>query len=233
MIAAAGSGERLGVGGPKAFASLAGRPLLDHSLLAVAACEAIDRVVIAAPAGHLDTALQRLAEASGLEGEAVAGGETRADSVRAALALVETELVLIHDAARPLVEPGLFDAIVARLCAEAEADAVIAAAPIVDTVKRSSRPHQGAEAGLVEATIPREDLWAAQTPQGFRTERLREAQARAESAGSLAEATDEASLIESAGGTVLLERSPTSNIKITGPADIRLAAALLAGLRRV
>ncbi len=232
MIAAAGSGERLGVGGPKAFASLAGRPLLDHSLLAVVACEAIDRVVIAAPTGHLDTA-QRLAQASGLEGEAVAGGETRADSVRAALALVETELVLIHDAARPLVEPGLFDAIVARLCAEAEADAVIAAAPIVDTVKRSSRPHQGAEAGLVEATIPREDLWAAQTPQGFRTERLREAQARAESAGSLAEATDEASLIESAGGTVLLERSPTSNIKITGPADVRLAAALLAGPRRV
>lgn len=229
MIAAAGSGERLGAGGPKAFATLAGRPLLDHSLLAVAACEAIDRVVIAVPAGHLDTALERLTAVGGLEGEAVAGGETRADSVRAALALVETELVLIHDAARPLVESELFDAIVARLSADAEADAVIAAAPIVDTVKRSSRPHQGLDAGLVEVTIPREDLWAAQTPQGFRSDRLRDAQARAESAGSLTQATDEATLIEAAGGNVLLQRSPASNIKITGPADIRLATALLAG----
>jgi 2-C-methyl-D-erythritol 4-phosphate cytidylyltransferase len=190
---------------------------------------AIDRVVIAVPDGHLGPARERLAEVGGLGGEAVAGGETRAESVRAALALVETELVLIHDAARPLVEPGLFDAIVARLSTEADADAVIAAAPIADTVKRSSRSHGADEPGRVEATIPRENLWAAQTPQGFRSEHLREAQARAQSAGSLAEATDEASLIESAGGTVLLERAPTSNIKITGSADMRLAAALLAG----
>ena len=234
MIAAAGSGRRLGAGGPKAFVEVGGRSLLAHALAAVASCTTIERVVIAAPPEALAGAADALAAHRGLEGEVIAGGDTRAASVRAALEAVGTDLVLIHDAARPLATADLFDAIVARLRAEPAADSVIAAAPIADTVKRGRRTRADAGVGgEVAETIPRDDLWAAQTPQGFRVERLRDAQARAEASGSLATATDEASLIESVGGTVLLEPSGGPNLKVTDEEDLRVVAALLAGSDRV
>ncbi len=208
-------------------------PLLDHSLAAIAAGETVTEVVIAAPAGDQERARELLAGHPGLSGEVVAGGETRAESVSRAMIGVGTDLVLVHDAARPLAPPGLFDAIVARLSDEDRADAVVAATPIADTVKRSRKPHDGSGPGTVLATVPREDLWLAQTPQGFRVERLRSAQRRAEQAGALAAATDEAALIEAEGGIVLLERSPGANFKITDELDLRLAGALLAGGGRV
>jgi 2-C-methyl-D-erythritol 4-phosphate cytidylyltransferase len=199
----------------------------------VAASAAVTGVVIAAPAGDRDRARELLAGHPSLSGEVVEGGETRAESVSRALAGVGTDLVLVHDAARPLAPPELFDAIAARLVADDRADAVVAAAPVTDTVKRSVEPHDDAPDGTVAATVPRGQLWLAQTPQGFRVESLRAAQGRAAAVGALATATDEAGLIEAAGGIVLLERSPASNLKITDADDLRMAEALLGGGGRV
>ncbi len=121
----------------------------------------------------------------------------------------------------------LVDRIVARLAASPEASGVIAAAPIADTVKRAGG-RSGEEGGAtVAGTLDRDLLWAAQTPQAFRVEALRDAQARAEAAGELELATDEAWLIERAGGTVLLEPAGAGNLKVTTPEDVLIAAALL------
>jgi 2-C-methyl-D-erythritol 4-phosphate cytidylyltransferase len=227
VIAAAGSGERLGAGGPKAFVELAGKPLLAHSLEAIAAAQRISAVVIAAPPGPaLEQARALLAQRPALDGVVVAGGPSRAESVALALAHVETELVLVHDAARPLAPPALWDAIVARLEQDPDLAAVIAAAPVTDTIKRAE---PGAE--IVTGTIAREGLWAAQTPQGFRVTALREAQETARSQGRLAGATDEARLIEEAGGRVTVEPAPTRNLKVTTADDLLIAAALLGGPR--
>jgi 2-C-methyl-D-erythritol 4-phosphate cytidylyltransferase len=150
---------------------------------------------------------------------AVAGGEHRSESVANALELVDEELVVVHDAARPLVTPGLVDAVVEELAAEDAAAAVIAAAPVSDTIKEAS------EEGLVERTVDRSRLWAVQTPQAFRIDSLREALAVAPS--DLAAATDEAMLVERRGGLVLIHSAPPENIKVTTPFDLRAAELLL------
>ena len=154
----------------------------------------------------------------------MAGGETRAESVQRALERVETEIVVIHDAARPLVTAALIDAVVQKLSDRPDADGVIAAAALTDTVKRARDP-LGAGDPIVAKTESREHLWAAQTPQAFRTEALRAAYG----AGPhrVAAATDEAMLIEEAGGKVLIEPAPASNIKVTTPEDLRVAELLL------
>ena len=210
MIAAAGSGQRLGAGGPKAFVELAGRPLLEWSLRACQVAASIEAVVVAAPPGEEDRV-----EQDGVE--VVKGGATRAESVATALERVETELVAIHDAARPLVTAQLFDAVLGELAAAEHAAGVIAAAPLTDTVK------QARDDRVVERTLDRSRLWGAQTPQAFRTAALREAIA----AGDAAEATDEAMLVEAAGGTVLLHDPEAPNLKVTSAEDLRLAELLL------
>lgn len=213
MIAAAGSGLRLGAGGPKAFVELVGRPLIEWSLAALEAANAIERVVVAVPEafeGDLGAGVVQ-----------VNGGPSRAESVLSAMEVVEGEFVLIHDAARPLARPELFDRVVARL-AESGADGVIAAAPVADTLKRAG------EGGVVERTVDRSGLWGAQTPQAFRVEALRAAQRAAGEAGELVGATDEAWLIERAGGEVLLEVAGGPNLKVTEEADLAVAEALLA-----
>ncbi len=220
MIAAAGSGRRLGAGGPKALVPLAGRPMLEWSLRALEAAETIAAIVVAAPPGH-EGEVQAIA---GARAAVLAGGATRAESVALALAEVEGELVMIHDAARPLVSSALVERVLARL-AGSEADGVIAAAPVADTLKR------GGERGAVTETVPRAGLWAAQTPQAFRVEALRDAQESARVAGELAAATDEGWLIERAGGSVLLEPAGQANPKVTDAADLQVAEALLAGRR--
>jgi 2-C-methyl-D-erythritol 4-phosphate cytidylyltransferase len=234
VFAAAGSGERLGAGGPKAFVRLAGRPMIEWSLLAAAAAETIEAAVIAAPPGAEDEAERSLA-AAGIAGVVVAGGRTRAESVRLAIAEAATDLVAVHDAARPLVEASLFDDVVRRLAA-GDADAAIAATPINDTVKQgvAARPSSGpAEPVAVAATLPRERLWAAQTPQAFRATALAAAQERATAAGELEGATDEAALIEAAGGVVILVPAPARNLKVTTAQDLATAEALLAAAGRV
>ena len=176
--------------------------------------------MIAAPSGDEDRAAGLAGEA-GVDVAVVPGGESRSESVAVGLAAVDSELVVVHDAARPLVTAELVDAIVAKLASHPDAAGVIAAAPIADTVKRASedRPEQ------IEGTEPRDHLWGAQTPQAFRAPALQEALGAGQAA--LAAATDEAMLVERAGGTVLLHPSPVQNLKVTTPADLRLAELLL------
>ena len=155
----------------------------------------------------------------GLETEVVAGGSSRSGSVAAALALARTDVVAVHDAARPLVTPELIDALVGALARSPQAAGIIAATPITDTVKRVG------DGRTIERTEDRERLWAAQTPQVFRAEALREA--HASEPASPAGATDDALLVERAGGTVLIEPAPGANLKVTTTADLTLAKLLL------
>jgi 2-C-methyl-D-erythritol 4-phosphate cytidylyltransferase len=225
VIAAAGSGDRLGAGGPKSLVVAADRPLIAWCVEAFAAAASVRAAVIAAPAGY-EGALEGAAAAAGgaLPITVVTGASSRGESVGIGLERVETDLVAVHDAARPLVTPELIEALIARLGSSAGADGVIAAAPVTDTIKRV------ADSATVQATEDREHLWAAQTPQLFRARRLRDAHAA--SSGALAEATDDAVLVERQGGTVLVEPAPAENLKVTTGADLRLAELLLAERER-
>jgi len=156
---------------------------------------------------------------------AVAGGATRSESVAAGLERVETEVVAVHDAARPLVTPELIDELVAKLLDRPDAAAVIAAAPLTDTIKRGSESRPASGAGDVAETMNRDELWAAQTPQVFRAAALREALNT--DPKRLATATDDAMLVEQAGGTVLIHPSPAENIKVTTAMDLRIAELLV------
>jgi 2-C-methyl-D-erythritol 4-phosphate cytidylyltransferase len=205
LLVAAGSGERLGAGRPKAFVVLAGRPMLEWSLEALRAA-GITEIVVAAPPGH---------EVEGCV--CVPGGVTRSESVRAALDAAPPGDVVVHDAARPLVTPEHFTAALAAL---ADADCAIAAAPITDTVKEAGGDR------LVTATLDRTRLWAIQTPQAFRREALERALAVPDDV--LAQATDDAWLVERTGGTVRVVESSPANFKVTTPYDLEIAEHLLA-----
>jgi 2-C-methyl-D-erythritol 4-phosphate cytidylyltransferase len=196
--------------------------MIEWSLDAFRACEAVGSIVVAAPPGHPADL--------GDDVQVVVGGATRAESVSNALAAVETDLVAIHDAARPLLTPELVDDLVGTFEVDAGATGAIAATPVTDTVKVSNPafdPQEGNKAGLeVERTVDRSRLWAAQTPQVFRTEALRDAlEVDAETRDA---ATDEAMLVEVAGGRVLILPAPSENLKVTTPLDLRVAELLLA-----
>jgi 2-C-methyl-D-erythritol 4-phosphate cytidylyltransferase len=229
VIAAAGSGTRLGAGSPKALVEVAGRPMAAWSLDAFAASSSVDAVVLAAPEGH-ESGFERLAP-EGLELTVVTGGASRSESIAQAMPEVGSDVVAIHDAARPLVTAALIDELVASLDRHETAAGVIAAAPISDTVKRANIARIGPRSDTVTiaATEDRELLWAAQTPQVFRAAELREALAADPT--TLAFATDDASLVEAAGGTVLLHRVDEHNFKVTTVADLLVAEVLLAGER--
>jgi 2-C-methyl-D-erythritol 4-phosphate cytidylyltransferase len=216
---------------------LAGLPMVEWSLAAMRAAPAVVAIVVAAPPGHVGelSDADDLGDGLGRDDHlVVAGGATRAQSVAAALAVVETEIVAIHDAARPLVTPELVGALVDELLARPEAAGVIAAAPVTDTVKQAGvgssdafSPERGENASLeVEATVDRTRLWAAQTPQVFRTAALRAALEVDEASRDAA--TDEAMLVEAAGGTVLLHPVEAENLKVTTPLDLRVAELVLA-----
>lgn len=215
LLVAAGRGERLGADGPKAFVMLAGRPMLEWSLDALRAVEAIERIVVALPEG--------VDAPAGTVG--VAGGAERSHSVRAALAAggdgPPDQPILVHDAARPLLTPAIVTATLDAL-AQTGADAVVAAAPVVDTIKRV---HADAPGLHVEATLQRHALWAVQTPQVFRRDALERALALPDDV--LAAATDDAGIVEQTGGRVHLVESPRENLKVTTPVDLRLAALIL------
>jgi 2-C-methyl-D-erythritol 4-phosphate cytidylyltransferase len=211
LVLAAGSGERLGVGRPKALVELAGRPLVEWSIEVLRGVEGIERIVLALPPGTPAPA--------GVT--AVDGGPVRSDSVRKALAATERgDPVLIHDAARPLLTAELAKAVIAALLADESADAAIAATPLTDTVKRADR------GGVVSQTLDRRELWAVQTPQVFRRAALERALAVPEEI--LAEATDDAWLIERAGGKVIVVAASEENIKVTTRLDLEVAEMLLA-----
>lgn len=227
VIAAAGSGRRLGAGGPKAFVPMAGRPMVEWSIAAFRAAEPVRSIVVAAPPGHAH-------ELGGHDIGVVVGGETRVESVANALEAVGTELVAVHDAARPLVTPELIEDLVAALAGDPDAAGVIAATPLTDTIKQATNPKCGSlgthtvrkEPLVVERTLDRDRLWAAQTPQVFRVGALREALAA--DPERRAASTDEAMLVEAAGGRVLIHPSPPQNLKVTTPLDLRVAEMLLA-----
>ncbi|HMI82208.1 MAG TPA: 2-C-methyl-D-erythritol 4-phosphate cytidylyltransferase [Solirubrobacterales bacterium] len=224
-MAAAGSGERLGAGGPKAFVPLAGRPMVEWSVEAFRGCESVRSIVVAAPAGHVG-------DLAGHDLAVVPGGATRAQSVANALEAVGTGYVAVHDAARPLLTPELVEALVADLDEHPEAAGTIAAAPVTDTIKRAVKNSSGQLSTntvpnrplAIERTEDRAEFWAAQTPQVFRTDALREALAAAERPE---EATDEAMLVEWNGGTVLIHPVAGPNLKVTTPLDLRVAELLL------
>lgn len=213
LIVAAGSGERLQAGMPKALVELCGKSLLAWSVEALAAAPSVQQIVAALPAG--------VQAPAGVIG--VRGGAVRSESVREALRAAgqEADIVLVHDAARPLLRPELAEAVIAAVI-ERGVDAAVAAAAVSDTIKR-------AEDGLVRQTLPRSALWAVQTPQVFRRGALE--RVLAAPAEVLAQATDDASLIERAGGSVAIVPSTPENLKITTPLDLELAAALLAARR--
>jgi 2-C-methyl-D-erythritol 4-phosphate cytidylyltransferase len=202
VIPAGGSGERLGADRPKAFVVCAGRPLIEWSLEVLEAV--CDRVVVAAPADWLRPGW-------------VEGGPSRSASVRNALAAApEARTAVVHDAARPLVTRELVEACVGALMG---VDGAIAAAPVADTIKEAYPD------GTVLRTLDRSRLWAVQTPQVFRAEALRRALDIDDSA--LAAATDDASLLEAAGGTVRLVEAPPENFKVTTEADLARAEVAL------
>jgi 2-C-methyl-D-erythritol 4-phosphate cytidylyltransferase len=230
LIVAAGRGERLGAERPKALVELAGRPLLQWSVDALRAVAAIGRIVVALPAG--------VAAPAGTIG--VEGGAVRSQSVRLALTAAgsgaDADLVLVHDAARPLLTPALAERVLAAMegggggsdgSGEGRADAgtegvaaAIAAAPMTDTVKRVGRDCRVLE------TLDRSELWAVQTPQVFRRAALEHALDVSDEV--LARATDDAWLIERAGGAVAVVQAPRENFKITTALDLAMAELLIA-----
>src|SRR5919204_2138659 len=203
IVPAAGSGERLGASGPKAFAMCGGRSLLDWSLDVLRAV--CDRVVVAVPAGYEDGA------------DRVVGGAWRSESVRLALAAApEATVAVVHDAARPLITRELVERCVDGLSGW---DGAGPAAAVSDTIKEAD------PSGRVVRTLDRSALWAIQTPQVFRADVLRRALDVDDDV--LASATDDASLVEAAGGSVRVVEAPAENIKVTRPVDLALAEALL------
>jgi 2-C-methyl-D-erythritol 4-phosphate cytidylyltransferase len=216
LLVAAGEGTRLGIDRPKAFAQLAGRPLLAESLERLDHCPWVDAIVVAAPVGWEEPAILLSEEIAASKVVAcVTGGVTRADSVSAALAEVPEEalVVLVHDAARPLVD----DAVVERVLEPLGEgfDGAVPVLPLEDTVKRVS-------AGVVAETVEREELVRAQTPQAFLAPILRRA-----FAGDLGGATDCASLVERAGGRVAVVEGDPRLVKVTAAADLALVETLL------
>ena len=205
IVPAGGSGERLGADRPKAFVVCAGRPLIEWSLEVLGSV--CDRVVVAAPPGY-DEGPDR-----------VMGGESRSASVRNAIASVEdADVFVVHDAARPLVTRDLVERCIGAL--EPGIDGAIAAIPMTDTVK------EVASDGRVLRTLDRSTLWAIQTPQVFRADILRRALER--DAAALAAATDDAWLVDDAGGVITVVESYPENLKVTRESDLRIAEALLA-----
>jgi 2-C-methyl-D-erythritol 4-phosphate cytidylyltransferase len=216
--------------GPKALVTLAGRPMLEWSLRAFAAAAEVGAAVIAATPGDKRRFEDLAAGIKSLDTEVVTGCTSRSESVAAAARQVDSDLVAVHDAARPLVTPALIDELVAKLVGRPDAAAVIAAAPLADTVKRAREPRPakgeiGRGGPTVAKTESRDHLWAAQTPQVFRTGALRDALAA--DPQRLAAATDDAWLVEKAGGKVLIHPSPPENLKVTTPFDLRVAELLL------
>ena len=216
MIAAAGSGERLGIDRPKAFAALGGRPLLAESIDRLDRCELVDAIVVAAPAGWEEPSILLAEELAASKVVAcVTGGASRAESVAAALVEVPEEalVVLVHDAARPLVGDDVIERLLGPL--GEGFDGAVPQLAVADTLKRVR------DREVVE-TVDREGLVIAQTPQAFLAPTLRRA-----FAGDLGGVTDCASLVERVGGRVAVVDGDRRLLKITTPEDLALVESWL------
>ncbi len=219
IIVAAGSGQRLGESIPKAFVVLGGHPMLYYPLRALASVKDVSEAVIALPA-ETQAAARSLIESAGLgiPVKLTPGGAERQDSVRIALELVsaESDVVIVHDAARPFATPSVFAACIRSAYA---AGAAIAAIPVTDTLKQVDR-------NAIVATAPRAGLYQAQTPQAFRRELL--VRAHREAIRNSIAATDDAELVERLDERIEIVQGSPLNFKITTSDDLALAQALIA-----
>jgi 2-C-methyl-D-erythritol 4-phosphate cytidylyltransferase len=221
IVVAAGKGERFGAP-DKVFLPIGGRPMLAQVLSTIEQAHSIRDVILVVGEHTRASALDLAAEGAWSKVRSVVvGGARRQDSVAAGLAVISPsfDVVAIHDGARPLAPASLFDACVSSALANG---AAIAAAPVTDTLKRVS-------GGKIAETVPREHLWAAQTPQAFRIELLKQAIDFATREGL--NVTDEASILEAMGISTAIVQSTSANLKITHQDDLWLAEALLAHRR--
>ncbi|MGH2995148.1 MAG: 2-C-methyl-D-erythritol 4-phosphate cytidylyltransferase [Gaiellaceae bacterium] len=216
VVVAAGRGERLGSDRPKAFANLGGRPLLAESIERLDASDWVEAIVLAAPPEWEEPCILLSEElGAGKVRSVVSGGSTRADSVRAGLAEVpeEAAVVLVHDAARPLLPQEVVERLIVAL---GEGwDGAVPGLPLADTVKRADGE------GVVKETLERSGLYAVQTPQAFVTEVLRRALERDDPA------TDCASFVEAAGGRVRIVEGDHRLVKVTTASDLAFVETLL------
>jgi len=217
ILVAAGQGLRFGADRPKPLVELGGRPLVAWSMEAFRAV--VDRAVLVVPAGR-EAEFGAAVSDVALPLTVVAGGARRQDSVAAGLEALEPDVpwVLVHDAARPLVDGGTVRSVLEATRAHG---AAIPVAPVHSTVKEIARD------GRVTRTVPRDTLGLAQTPQGFRRDLLEDAFRRAAAGAAATAFTDEAALLEAAGVPVFTVPGPPSNLKITTPADLAWAEAWL------
>jgi 2-C-methyl-D-erythritol 4-phosphate cytidylyltransferase len=215
VLVAAGSGERLGAGVPKAFVRVAGRTLLEHAAMRFSGHPSMRQVVVAVPAAEVAAAADLVPGAV-----VVAGGTTRQQSVAQALAALddESQLVLVHDVARAFVPVEVVDRVIDALRDDA-VDAVVPVVAVTDTI-RSCDPDSGA----LGAVVDRSRLLAMQTPQGFRREVLVAAHAR----GAALAVTDDVALVEAMGGRVRAVKGDERAFKVTVPLDLALAEAVAA-----
>ncbi|MDP1876721.1 MAG: 2-C-methyl-D-erythritol 4-phosphate cytidylyltransferase [Actinomycetota bacterium] len=223
LVPAAGRGERLGPGAPKALRPLGGIPMLVHAVRALAASRVVDLVVVAAPEDDVEAVASMLADQEfSAEVVVVTGGPTRQDSVaRALLGLPDDiDVVLVHDAARPLVPAEVVGSVVSAV--RSGHPAVVPGLPVVDTIKQVDA------ACDVERTVDRESLRAIQTPQGFDRAVLQRAHAAADLD---AVATDDAGLVERLGTRVHVVPGHEEAFKVTTPLDVVIAEAILARRR--
>lgn len=220
IVPAAGRGERLGPGAPKALRSIAGIPILVHAIRSLVSCERIGLVVVAAPpdsAGAGVAEVRALLNPFGAAVRVVPGGETRQRSVALALNAVpdDYDIVLVHDAARALTPPALITAVIEAVAAGS--DAVIPVLPVADTIKAVDF-----SGTTVTGTVDRSTLRAVQTPQGFRRSLLVKAHASA----TAADTTDDAGLVERLGTPVTIIPGHAEAFKVTTPFDLVLAEAV-------
>lgn len=221
LIVAAGTGKRMGATTRKQYLSLAGEPILFHTLRAFEACRAIGAITLVVPADEIDWVAVNILMPLSLKTAVTlcAGGRERQDSVRLGLASIDPahRLVAIHDGVRPLIQP---DQIETCLDAAADHGAALLAVPVADTLKLAGNRQ------AVKKTIPREGIWLAQTPQAFDLELIRNAHQKALQDGI--QGTDDATLVERLGLPVHLVPGSRRNIKVTTPEDLILAEAFLA-----
>jgi 2-C-methyl-D-erythritol 4-phosphate cytidylyltransferase len=224
ILPAAGMGTRMAPGhatpnAPKQFLALQGLPILVHSLRAFAAVPRVDSIYVAVRKPEISRMEALIAEhALGSRVRVVEGGDNRQESVSQALKVLpaaDSDIILVHDAVRPLIDPATIERTIEAV---EKYGAAIVGLPAVDTIKQVERTAGGA---IVTATIPREYIVQAQTPQGFRWSILRKAFADAEADGFIG--TDEASVVERSGAQVAVVMGSQANLKITHPDDLKLA----------
>jgi 2-C-methyl-D-erythritol 4-phosphate cytidylyltransferase len=221
ILPAAGLGTRMGADTPKQFLELDGVPIVVLSLRRIASCDLVTEIIVATRGDGVARLEERIREEKFKQSvRVVRGGDSRQDSVARALEEVssDTEIVLVHDAVRPFVTREQITRVIeeARRC-----QAAILGIPAMDTVKEVKRASLPEDVALITATIPRERVVLAQTPQAFSTKLLKEAFARAQADG--VSASDEAGLVERLGHDVHVVLGSERNIKITKPADMELA----------